>query len=460
MRFSWKTREKIITTMTTTTPPKLSHRRQRSRTVAVITPFLLILAHVSISTTSAFHTPIAITSPSRKRSRTRRRRHNCSPISTRWLSRTSSSSDERNERRSSNHDEANTENNGNYRGHRWRHEPFDFSSRFGWDSFYKNGLIDRAKDSHDQDDIENDRIESNEMESLEYEWHGHIPHSVIVQTIAPSVYAAHEYYHSQREQQTHQQSQENKVSNDNPTSKQHSEAHEKDATATTASAATNHPPKMPSILIAGCGNSSLPRILHDAFLPTVPVRVTCLDYSPVCIDMISKMYGRSRPNMDFVVGDATNLKESLMKGKVEKEKVEYDVIVDKGLLDALLCGEGFDRDVERLVGGIREVLTKERWGMHVLVCFRLSRSLKESLVELGTIGRVDTASSHRDGVGGATNGYDDDDDDGLGNTALFWEFDIPVEGSETGRASFNLAMRCEERKSIHELETLCTDWKL
>ncbi len=167
--------------------------------------------------------------------------------------------------------------------------------------------------------------------------------------------------------------------------------------------------------------------------------------------------------MDFVVGDATKLKESLKNhGKEE----EYDVVVDKGLLDALLCGEGFDRDVDRLVRGIREVLTKEWWGMHVLICFRLSRSLKESLVELGTMDQGDVDIDPFGGGDGDAAKFDEsanDSGDGgnnndLGNTALFWEFDIPVEGSEKGRASFNLAKRCEEWKSIHALEMVCTDW--
>ena len=37
------------------------------------------------------------------------------------------------------------------------------------------------------------------------------------------------------------------------------------------------------------------------------MRVTCLDYSPVCIDMMKIAYGSAYPNVDFVVGDATDL---------------------------------------------------------------------------------------------------------------------------------------------------------
>eukprot|EP00584_Thalassiosira_punctigera_P015077 CAMPEP_0172561170 /NCGR_PEP_ID=MMETSP1067-20121228/91822_1 /TAXON_ID=265564 ORGANISM="Thalassiosira punctigera, Strain Tpunct2005C2" /NCGR_SAMPLE_ID=MMETSP1067 /ASSEMBLY_ACC=CAM_ASM_000444 /LENGTH=336 /DNA_ID=CAMNT_0013351153 /DNA_START=172 /DNA_END=1179 /DNA_ORIENTATION=- len=259
--------------------------------------------------------------------------------------------------------------------HRWKHEPFDFSSKLGWDGFYKKGLqrtddwVESASEAIDGE------IAGDSIESLEYEWHGHIPHSAIVDAVEPAISAASRYYSSIQ------------------------------------SATEPHP----SILLVGCGNSALPRILHDAF--DAPVRVTCLDYSPVCIEMIKSMYESTCPNMDFVVGDATNLQRVQWDGGTSKqspEKKRFDVIIDKGLLDALMCGEGFD--LERLMGGINDVLTPHDWGVHVLICFQLSRSSKQSLAELGN------------------SGYDNE-------PSLVWDFDIPVEGSEDGRACFNLARR-------------------
>ncbi len=84
------------------------------------------------------------------------------------------------------------------------------------------------------------------MESLEYEWHGHIPHLAVVEAIEPAVSAASR--HCSR-------------------------------TAQSSSASRKDDALLPSILLVGCGNSALPRILHDAF--DTPVQVTCLDYSPV-----------------------------------------------------------------------------------------------------------------------------------------------------------------------------------
>lgn len=238
----------------------------------------------------------------------------------------------------------------------WNHEPFDFSSRTGWDNFYKKGN------------------QSESLEELEYEWHSHIAHSVIVDAISPTISNAASRY-----------------------------AQINDA------AAKN---KLPSILLIGTGNSALPRVLHDAF--DTPVRVTCLDYSPVCIEMIRSMYSDLCPNMDFILGDATRLQHAVNNTK-------YDVIVDKGLLDALMCGEGFDSDLEKLMAGIDGVLTCQEWGISVLICFQLSSASKQSLVEL-----VDRGKSSA--------------------PALFWDFDVPVEGSEIGKTTLNLA----RRSALHE----------
>jgi hypothetical protein len=132
--------------------------------------------------------------------------------------------------------------------------------------------------------------------------------------------------------------------------------------------------------------------------------------------------------MDFVLGDATRLKQAVNDSK-------YDVIVDKGLLDALMCGEGFDSDLEKLMDGIEAVLTRREWGISILICFQLSTSSKQSLVELASSGK-DNAS-----------------------TALFWDFDCPVEGSENGRATFNVARRSSLRENgIVDVDHMITNW--
>lgn len=276
-----------------------------------------------------------------------------------------------------------------HHSHRWKHEPFDFSSKFGWDDFYRKGLgHEGSRSSSGAGD--GDGGES--MESLEYEWHGHIPHSAVVDAIEPAISVASQHY---SQVQT-----------------------------------TSKTKALPSILLVCCGNSALPRILHDAF--DTPVQVTCLDYSPVCIEMIKKMYQSSCPNMDFVVGDASDLQQVRWYGDTAEQstgKKHFDVVVDKGLLDALMCGEGFD--LERLMESINGVLTPREWGVHVLICFKLSKASRRSLAEFRN----------------------------NNNPSLVWDFNIPVEGSERGRACFNLARRSSNQPASNlGIEQMTTEW--
>merc|ERR1712029_503372 len=153
-------------------------------------------------------------------------------------------------------------------------------------------------------------------------------------------------------------------------------------------------------------------------------KITCLDYSPVCIEMVKSMHGPLCPNMEFVVGDSTRLKEVLWDEDAENQSLrerQFDVIVDKGLLDALMCGDGFE--IEKLMRNINEVLTNHEWGIHVLVCFQLSKASKQSLVELGHCGD---------------------------EYILVWDFDIPVKETKKGRACLNLAHRCAHPGQLNE----------
>lgn len=94
--------------------------------------------------------------------------------------------------------------------------------------------------------------------------------------------------------------------------------------------------------------------------------------------------------------------------------------------------EGFEFDY--LMNGIHNVLTDKDWGMHVLICFELSKASKTSLVELG--------NKHDPG--------------------LQWDFNMPVVGSENGRACFNIAWRSKEKKDDTNLmgikQKIITEW--
>ena len=265
----------------------------------------------------------------------------------------------------------------------WNHEPFDFSSKLGWDTFYEDGI---QATTNDED------IKDTTTEKLEYDWHPHISHSIIVDCIKPTIETASEYYQS-----------------------------------------TLQNKRMASILLVGCGNSALPRVLHHAF--DTAIEVTCLDYSSICIDMIRSMYQEPCPNMRFVVGDATKLQDVQWDDVTTAESIDkqFDVIIDKGLLDALMCGDGFD--IEQLMDGTNNALTSQDWGLYVLICFELSKSSKQSLVELGN-----------------------NDNE---CRSLIWDFNVPVEGSENGRGCFNVAWRSANNRNANPLgieQKIITEW--
>jgi hypothetical protein len=74
--------------------------------------------------------------------------------------------------------------------------------------------------------------------------------------------------------------------------------------------------------------------------------------------------------MSYVCGGATKLSSVLPPSKL------YDVIIDKGLMDAIFCGEGWNGPIESLVR--REsgkVLCPG--GLYLLASYRLPTSTKE-----------------------------------------------------------------------------------
>jgi hypothetical protein len=116
-------------------------------------------------------------------------------------------------------------------------------------------------------------------------------------------------------------------------------------------------------LVVGCGTSHMPRYLLDRSV----LHLTLLDSSKSCIHLLQERYGSS---VNYVCGDATSLSSHV---------AEVDVIFDKGLMDALLCGEGWDYTVQRLLQQAQEVLVTE--GRYILVSYRLAPSTKDFLLQ-------------------------------------------------------------------------------
>ena len=84
------------------------------------------------------------------------------------------------------------------------------------------------------------------------------------------------------------------------------------------------------ILIIGCGNSSLSSDLYDLGFENI----TSIDYSSVVIENM-KLENTNRPKMCWLVMDMTALSFS-------EEEDKFDVVIDKGAMDAIMSEEGTD----------------------------------------------------------------------------------------------------------------------
>ena len=131
-----------------------------------------------------------------------------------------------------------------------------------------------------------------------------------------------------------------------------------------------------SILFVGCGTSTMPLELYD--LHEGKSHIICLDYSPSCIEQLAQSWGPTRANMSFLVGDATRLEN--MPDIADSDE-GIDAIIDKGLIDALMCGEGWNGDVERLLASAAKQLRPN--GLYVLVSYKLSSATKDFLLDVG-----------------------------------------------------------------------------
>jgi hypothetical protein len=123
-------------------------------------------------------------------------------------------------------------------------------------------------------------------------------------------------------------------------------------------------------LMVGCGTSDLPSVVYEERPDT---SIALMDSSQTCIDQLSGRYGDT---MSYVCGDATRLSSVLPPSKL------YDIIIDKGLMDAIFCGEGWNGPIESLVKESSKVLSPG--GFYLLASYRLPTSTKEFLTEVGS----------------------------------------------------------------------------
>jgi SAM-dependent methyltransferase len=119
-------------------------------------------------------------------------------------------------------------------------------------------------------------------------------------------------------------------------------------------------------LMVGTGLSHLPA----AVLERRQASITLQDSSETCIQQLKERYGET---MKYAVGDATKLSD-FVQG-------DFDMVLDKGLMDAIFCGEGYDAPIRTLLEESSRVL--KTGGAYLLVGYRLPTSTHEFLVEAG-----------------------------------------------------------------------------
>lgn len=87
--------------------------------------------------------------------------------------------------------------------------------------------------------------------------------------------------------------------------------------------------KSSRILMVGCGNSKLSEQMYDDGF----TNIVNTDISPACIKYMQNYYEKTEKKMEWLVEDATAL---------SFEDGSFDCVIDKGTVDALVCGEHID----------------------------------------------------------------------------------------------------------------------
>jgi len=82
-----------------------------------------------------------------------------------------------------------------------------------------------------------------------------------------------------------------------------------------------------------------------------------IDISPVCVEHMKQLHAHLvEKGVSYAVGDACDMRPREAKEKFTAENASFDVVIDKGTADALLCGSGADEQVRALVAEAARVL--------------------------------------------------------------------------------------------------------
>jgi len=113
------------------------------------------------------------------------------------------------------------------------------------------------------------------------------------------------------------------------------------------------PKSMERILMVGCGNSRMSEhMVEDGYGGK---SITNIDISPIVIEQMRSRY----PDMDWRVSDVTHMPEL--------EDASFDAAIDKGTMDAILCGEGSAENTDKMLTEITRILKPA--GVFVLITY-------------------------------------------------------------------------------------------
>ena len=111
------------------------------------------------------------------------------------------------------------------------------------------------------------------------------------------------------------------------------------------------------ILVLGCGNSTLSEEMYDSGHKLI----TNNDISKLCIERMKKRNENIRPNMKWDVMDIRDM--SSYKDEL------FDIIVDKGTIDAILCGKDPHLNAAIMLSECQRIL--KTGGVYVAISFGL-----------------------------------------------------------------------------------------
>lgn len=179
-------------------------------------------------------------------------------------------------------------------------------------------------------------------------------------------------------------------------------------------------------LMVGCGNSLLPQIVLDR-QENIPI--TLLDTSQTCLEQLQLHYGKY-PEVSYVCGSALDMAENFVSATVTEktssatffcdvQPTYFDFILDKGLVDALMCGEGWEGPVEALLRESTRIVNPEHGGTYLLVSYKIAPAIQEAFQELSDSAAATVAEG--------------------GGPLLEWKWDFDVRELSNDRVSVSMA---------------------